>query len=125
MRMQRHTTHGHVRRILLILAATALAVAVLVLAGDRFVTDDQRARAQTAPRPNFVFVMTDDLDERSMQDLPGIRDVMGANGTTFENAYVTYSLCCPSRATILRGQYPHNHEIIGNGLPTGGEEKFR
>jgi arylsulfatase A-like enzyme len=70
--------------------------------------------------------MTDDLDERSMQDLPGIREVMGGtNGTTFQNAYVTYSLCCPSRATILRGQYPHNHEIIGNALPEGGERKFR
>ena len=75
MRMQRHTTHGHVRSILLILAATALAVAVLVLAGDRLITDDQRARAQTAERPNFVFVLTDDLDERAMEDLPGITDV--------------------------------------------------
>src|SRR5215204_5408296 len=123
--MQRHTTHGHVRRILLVLAATALAVAVLVLGGDRLVTDDQRARAQTSSRPNIVFVMNDDLDERSMQDLGGIRAVMGSNGTTFENAYVTYSLCCPSRATILRGQYPHNHSIIGNAPPEGGEPKFR
>ena len=42
-----------------------------------------------------------------------------------ENAYVTYSLCCPSRATILRGQYPHNHSILGNSLLEGGEKKFR
>ena len=69
--------------------------------------------------------MTDDLDERSMEHLGGIRSIMGANGTTFENAYVTYSLCCPSRATILRGQYPHNHDIVGNAPPLGGEAKFR
>ncbi len=50
---------------------------------------------------------------------------MGSNGTTFENAYVTYSLCCPSRATFLRGQYPHNHHILGNSLPQGGAGKFR
>jgi N-acetylglucosamine-6-sulfatase len=50
---------------------------------------------------------------------------MGANGTTFENAYATYSLCCPSRATSLRGQYPHNHGIVGNHQPLGGEAKFR
>ena len=50
---------------------------------------------------------------------------MGSNGTTFQNAYVTYSLCCPSRATILRGQYPHNHRIVGNIQPLGGEAKFR
>ncbi len=70
--------------------------------------------------------MTDDLDERSMEDLPGIReDIMGSNGTTFENAYVTFPLCCPSRATILRGQYAHNHTILHNVPPDGGEQKFR
>jgi arylsulfatase A-like enzyme len=108
----------------------ALAVVGLMLAGDRLLTDTQRAEAQTDSRPNFVFVMTDDLDEQSMQQLPGITsimrgDPMSTNGITFENAYVTYSLCCPSRATILRGQYPHNHGILGNFPPLGGEGKFR
>ena len=87
--------------------------------------DNQRAQAQSVGPPNIVFVMTDDLDERSMQQLDGIRSIMDANGTTFENAYVTYSLCCPSRASILRGQYPHNHGIVGNLEPLGGEAKFR
>jgi N-acetylglucosamine-6-sulfatase len=123
--MQRHATRDQVSRTMLVLAAMAIAVVGLVLAGDGLLTESQRAEAQTAERPNFVFVMTDDLDERSMQDLPGIRDVMSANGTSFQNAYVTYSLCCPSRATILRGQYPHNHDIIGNSPPEGGEPKFR
>ncbi|MBA2565701.1 MAG: sulfatase-like hydrolase/transferase, partial [Gemmatimonadetes bacterium] len=71
---------------------------VLVLSGDELLKENQQAEAQTAERPNIVFVMTDDLDERSMEQLGGIRDIMGTNGTTFKNAYVTYSLCCPSRA---------------------------
>ena len=105
MRLQRHTTRGHMRRMVLVLAAMALAVVGLVLVGDILPPDNQRADAQTAERPNFVFVLTDDLDERSMDDLPGIRDVMGANGdtgmrsTTFENAYVTFPLCCPSASS--------------------------
>ena len=101
--------------------------AMLLASGVAMLTSDvKEPSAQVvAERPNFVFIMADDLDERSMGDLPGIKQVMGSNGTTFENAYVTYSLCCPSRATILRGQYPHNHDIIGNGLPEGGEAKFR
>jgi N-acetylglucosamine-6-sulfatase len=103
----------------------AMVVMGLLLSGDKLATENLRAEAQTTSPPNIVFVMTDDLDTRSMQDLPGITEIMGSNGTTFENAYVTYSLCCPSRATILRGQYPHNHEIIGNSLPEGGEKKFR
>jgi N-acetylglucosamine-6-sulfatase len=104
-----------------------IVAAMLLASGVAMLTSDvKEPSAQVvAERPNFVFIMADDLDERSMGDLPGIKQVMGSNGTTFENAYVTYSLCCPSRATILRGQYPHNHDIIGNGLPEGGEAKFR
>jgi N-acetylglucosamine-6-sulfatase len=107
---------------LLGVAAAVIAIVVLVAKQP---TQGTPAEAQTTERPNFVFVMTDDLDERSMGNLGGIREIMGSNGVTFKNAYVTYSLCCPSRATFLRGQYPHNHQIIGNSLPTGGAGKFR
>jgi N-acetylglucosamine-6-sulfatase len=74
-----------------------------------------------------VFVMTDDLDELAMEQLGGVRSIMNANGVTFENAYVTYSLCCPSRATFFRGQYPHNHGVIGldTATPPSGDAKWR
>src|SRR5215208_963115 len=107
------------------LGMAMVSVVLVLLSTNGLLKEKQGAEAQTTSRPNFVFIMTDDLDERSMEQLGGIQQVMGSNGTTFNNAYVTYSLCCPSRATMLRGQYPHNHEIIGNGLPEGGEEKFR
>ena len=102
----------------------ATVLAIVLLGGGGSLNGDQQAAAQTTFPPNFVFVMTDDLDERSMQDLAGIRGFMGSNGAPFNNAYVTYSLCCPSRATILRGQYPHNHDIRDNSPPLGGEDKF-
>jgi N-acetylglucosamine-6-sulfatase len=112
------------KRIIFLLAA--IAVGGLAITGGVLFGATQRGDAQvTEQPPNFVFVMTDDLDERSMQDLSGIREVMGSNGATFNNAYVTFSLCCPSRAAILRGQYPHNHQIIGNSPPQGGAGKFR
>src|SRR5215211_7519857 len=115
---------GGVRRTALV--SLALVAMGVLLSSDRLLTDKPLAEAQTTSRPNIVFVMTDDLDERSMQDLDSLSQLMGGtNGTTFQNAYVTYSLCCPSRATIMRGQYPHNHDIIGNALPEGGEKKFR
>ena len=46
----------------------------LAFTGDRLLTNYQQVEAQTAERPNFVFVMTDDLDERSMEQLDGIRE---------------------------------------------------
>jgi N-acetylglucosamine-6-sulfatase len=120
----RNMQWGGLRRAALVSAA--IVAMGLLFSGDGLLTEEPQAEAQTDSRPNIVFVMTDDLDERSMEDLESLRQLMGGtNGTTFENAYVTYSLCCPSRATILRGQYPHNHQILGNALPEGGEKKFR
>jgi len=82
----------------------------------------------TSDLPNVVLILTDDLDARLLEEhlayYPNLRE-LADNGTTFENAFVTDSLCCPSRATILRGQYAHNHRIVGNWWPHGGYRKFR
>ena len=80
-------------------------------------------------RPNVVLILTDDLaasdlNEETLEELPNIKGLM-EQGTTFENSFVTNSVCCPSRATTLRGQYAHNHQILTNGPPLGGAEKFR
>ena len=57
----------------------------------------------TDDRPNIVFVMTDDMDEKMLARKPAVRSRMMDEGVTFENAFATQSLCCPSRATALRG----------------------
>ena len=79
--------------------------------------------------PNVVLILTDDLavedlNPATLKHMPNLRALM-EEGTTFENAFVTNSLCCPSRATILRGQYTHNHHILHNQPPLGGAERFR
>src|SRR5215203_2040439 len=81
--------------------------------------------AAAAERPNIVFVMADDMPGRLWSTMPALRDRVGAQGVRFRNAYVTQSLCCPSRATVLTGKYPHNHGITGNESPNGGEPEFR
>lgn len=48
---------------------------------------------------------------------PGM-DRMAREGAHFRNAYVTTSLCSPSRASILTGLYSHNHKIVDNNAPT-------
>ena len=76
-------------------------------------------------RPNIVFILADDLDKASTQKIGRLRKYIGNKGATFQNAFVTESVCCPSRATILRGQYPHNHRVRRNSPPLGGFETFR
>jgi N-acetylglucosamine-6-sulfatase len=79
-----------------------------------------------ADKPNVVLILADDLDksvfERSTLDSPWT-----PKGTSFTNAVATTPLCCPSRASILRGQYAHNTGLWRNNneQPNGGAAYFR
>jgi N-acetylglucosamine-6-sulfatase len=77
------------------------------------------------PRPNVILILSDDEDVAIHSYMPKTRALIEDQGVSFDNYFVTYSLCCPSRATTLRGQYSHNHRIQGNVLPSGGGHKFR
>src|SRR4051794_13436192 len=104
------------------LAAVTL-LAVLVAAGS--VAPDARTAPHTAPaRPNVVFVLTDDLSWDLVRFMPHVRQ-MQREGMTFSDYFVTDSLCCPSRASIFTGRYPHNHGVLTNTPPTGGFSAFR
>ncbi|MFK7730810.1 MAG: sulfatase-like hydrolase/transferase, partial [Pseudomonadales bacterium] len=69
--------------------------------------------------PNIILFLVDDLrwDEvgygGSPVSTPGI-DQLALDGIRFENAFVTSSLCSPSRASFLTGMYPHTHGVVGN-----------
>ena len=103
------------------LAALALVAALI---GSTSLGSDARPAGHTpAPRPNIVFVLTDDLSWNLVQYMPHVRQ-MQRDGRTFTNYFVTDSLCCPSRASIFSGRYPHNHGVLTNTSPTGGFAAF-
>ncbi|MBI1895688.1 MAG: sulfatase, partial [Acidobacteria bacterium] len=77
-------------------------------------------RGQQARRPNVLFVMTDDQRWDAMScagnkilKTPNM-DRIASGGVRFENAFVTNSLCAPSRATIVTGVYSHLHGVRTN-----------
>ncbi len=84
------------------------------------------AAAAAASRPNIVVVLTDDLDSNlgTLDALPGFKSLLTDEGLTFPNAFVSESLCCPSRSSIQRGQWVHSHQVLGNKPPDGGFERF-
>lgn len=82
------------------------------------------AAANAAGRPNILVVMTDDQTVESMRVMPQTLSLIGSAGVSFDKNVVTYALCCPSRATFLTGQYPHNHGVRSNGAPEGGHAKL-
>lgn len=65
-------------------------------------------------RPNVVLILTDDQRDGTFSTMPNVR-ALQANGTTYTNAMVPTSLCCPSRSTILTGLYAHTSRLYGNG----------
>jgi N-acetylglucosamine-6-sulfatase len=74
-------------------------------------------------RLNVITILIDDLryDSLSCAGHPFIQtpsiDRMAANGYRFTRAFVTTSLCSPSRASLLTGQYMHRHGVIDNNIP--------
>ena len=64
--------------------------------------------------------MADDLGPQMMRALPQTQRLLGERGATFSNAFASYPLCCPARATFLTGQYAHNHGAKGNSPRSGG-----
>jgi N-acetylglucosamine-6-sulfatase len=82
--------------------------------------------AQTSPQPNFVFILADDMRHDDLAYMPKTRNLLGSQGMTFTSAFVTTALCCPSRATIMRGQYTHNTGVWFNSdSPIGGWEGYK
>jgi N-acetylglucosamine-6-sulfatase len=74
-------------------------------------------------RPNIVLILADDLDVLSIDRMPNLSSQVAGQGLTFSNGFATTPLCCPSRASILTGQYAHNHGILINRNPnTFGRE---
>src|SRR5688500_14416374 len=76
------------------------------------------AMTHAADRPNILFIMSDDHAAHAISaygskvnQTPNM-DRIAKTGTRFANAFVTNSICTPSRATLLTGQYSHR-----NGVP--------
>ncbi len=96
-------------------AFLAASAAALVLPAPRL-----RAPEQPKPR-NILFVMTDDQrwDSLGCMGHPFLKtphiDRLAREGALCENMFVTTSLCSPSRATVLSGQYAHRHGVLDNG----------
>jgi N-acetylglucosamine-6-sulfatase len=77
---------------------------------------DRSHAARSQPRPNIVVVITDDQTVASLSaaTMPSTLGLIGGDGTEFTDAVATTPLCCPSRASLLTGQYAHNHGTLAN-----------
>ena len=65
-------------------------------------------------KPNIIFILTDDMDTSLLPYMENANKLIAEQGATFTNYFVTSSACCPSRASTVSGQYPHNTNILEN-----------
>jgi arylsulfatase A-like enzyme len=100
-------------------AAALLAVLSAVAVGSARTDASAHTDARKAARPNIVVIMTDDQTVESMRVMKNVRKLLVERGTTFDNNFTSFPLCCPSRSTFLTGQYAHNHHVLGNNLANG------
>ncbi len=82
--------------------------------GDSSPTTTATAAATNGDQPNILYVLADDLALTDVENMPNLQRLIGDHGVSFANDFVTVSLCCPSRTTMLRGQYSHNTGVESN-----------
>lgn len=109
----------------------ALAVALLGTCTDEpdstivaIAKDGSERAIDPDERLNLVVILTDDQWASSLGEMPNVRRLLRTRGITFRNAFVTTSLCCPSRASILTGRYSRHTGVFANEGPNGGAQSF-
>ncbi|HEX3736309.1 MAG TPA: sulfatase [Solirubrobacterales bacterium] len=120
----------------------AAVVAVLALVvGLTLATSEEaraaRAKASELQKPSFVVIQTDDETLEELYQgvrmangseefaMPNTLQLLGEKGITFNRYYTPYSLCAPSRVSLLTGRYAHNDHVQGNVPPNGGWTGFQ
>lgn len=79
---------------------------------------------EAVAKPNIVFILFDDYSSELVSYMDGLNG-LAEDGFSFSSHIVSDPLCCPSRASILTGKYPHNTGVLSNQWPTGGMAAFQ
>ncbi|KAI0469725.1 arylsulfatase [Xylariaceae sp. FL0804] len=84
------------------------------------------AATKRTKQPNIVLIFTDDQDlHLGSTEYQGVlQRELAAKGTTFTQHYCTVAKCCPSRASLFRGQAGHNTNITDVSAPGGNYDKW-
>jgi N-acetylglucosamine-6-sulfatase len=104
------------------------SVALVVLLALGVSCSEHRNTGVLTAKPNIVFILADDMRKDDLKYMLKTRSLLQDKGMTSQNAFVSNALCCPSRATIMRGQYAHNTGVWTNenvGRPDAGGQAYR
>ena len=92
-----------------------VVLAALVVVASERVTHRRDTELAPPPPPNVLIFITDD-QRKNLQVMSAVKHRLRDLGREYSNAYVTTPACCPSRASLMTGQYAHNHGVLTNQM---------
>jgi len=92
------------------------------LVGNRALGNAFQGRSTQAP--NILLIFTDDQTTESYSYMPFLKQKR-SQAHVFRHYIHAMSMCCPSRASMFTGMYPHNTNVEGNKAPDGGYARFK
>ncbi len=104
------------RRSWILALAGAMVTPLAMVATDAPAPTSAEA-AGSPQRANVVLITVDDMRADELRFMPRTTRLLGEQGVTFANSLSPNPLCCPARASLLGGQYTHNHRVFSNDLP--------
>ena len=128
---------GAVAKLVAALAVLALALGLVLATSEEASAARAKASEVEGQKPSFVVIQTDDETMEELYDgvrmlngaeefaMPNTLQLLGEKGVTFSRYYTPYSLCAPSRVSLLTGRYAHNNNVRGNVPPNGGWTGFQ
>lgn len=109
----------------LVISTTVFACCLGTVLGALCAAADSTSSSQVETPRNVIFILSDDHRYDFMGCVKGHPDFLetpnldflAEQGAHLVNAFVSTSLCSPSRASILTGQYMHHHRVVDNQRP--------
>ncbi|GGD12229.1 sulfatase [Nocardioides daphniae] len=75
-------------------------------------------------KPNILLITVDDASATDVLDMPHVQRLIADEGATVDTALAPTPICVPARASLLTGQYTHNHGALGISGPYGSVTSF-
>ena len=96
------------------MAVFCIALAATLGLSEELESSRPAKAGSAGDRLNVVLIVSDDQRAGTDGVMPTVERLLGGDGVTFSNFHVTTSECCPSRASILLGEYSHNTGVTDN-----------
>jgi len=97
-----------------------LGLTIAILGGGAIAAPP--ARSAVPGRPDIILIVTDDQRVGTLEWLPTVENYFVAHGIRYSRAMVPTAVCCPSRASLLTGEYSHTTGVWSN---IAGWRRFR